>query len=151
MNIQEIPFGSDDYNKECTLRNEVLRLPLGLNLFDEDLSSENQQMHFGMFDPNGNLIACVIGVARSPIEAKIRQMAVDPEHQGKGYGSRIICFLEEFLAPKGFTHFSMHARLSAVGFYEKLGYVKVGPIFTEVRLPHVQMEKSLAPVMPVER
>jgi hypothetical protein len=143
MIIEEITFGSDDYRKECKLRNEVLRVPLGLNLFDEDLSNENQLIHFGIFDPNRNLVACVIALACSPTAIKIRQMAVDPALQGKGYGSSIIRFLEDSLAQRGFTHFSMHARLTAVGFYEKLGYVKVGPIFTEVHIPHVQMEKSI--------
>jgi predicted GNAT family N-acyltransferase len=43
----------------------------------------------------------------------------------------------------GITHLLMHARLSAVGFYQKLGYEKVGGSFTEVGIPHVRMEKYI--------
>ncbi|HRF26714.1 MAG TPA: GNAT family N-acetyltransferase [Ferruginibacter sp.] len=37
----------------------------------------------------------------------------------------------------------MHARDSAVGFYEKLGYKVIGEGFMEVNLPHHLMVKEL--------
>ncbi len=142
MTFTEIPYGSEAYQAECALRHEVLRLPIGLSLHDEDLSSERDQLHFGLFDED-ELVACVIAVLASPTEAKIRQMAVSPEHQGKGCGRRIIEGLEEHLAARRVTYFSMHARMTAVGFYGKLGYSKVGEEFTEVGIPHVRMEKRV--------
>lgn len=143
MKCLEIEFGSDAYKKECDLRNAVLRIPLGLSLFEEDLSLEIQQLHFGLFDESNNLMACAIAVVCSPKEAKIRQMAVSPEHQGKGCGSSIIHFIEAKLVKQGITHLHMHARMTAVNFYEKLGYVRGGQEFVEVGIPHVKMEKSL--------
>ena len=125
MIFREIEFGSGEFEKECELRNEVLRLPLGLNLYHEDISQERQQLHFGLFDPYGNLLACVIAVAYLPAEAKIRQMAVKAEYRGKGYGRIMLQSLEDQLAQMGITHLFMHARLSAVGFYQKLGYENV--------------------------
>ena len=141
MTLQEIEFGSPDYRKECELRNKVLRIPLGMSLFDEDLSRESLQMHFGMFDQDSKIVACVTAAPCSPTEAKIRQMAVDPAHQGKGHGRSIIIYAEDKLAQQGFTHLFLHSRMTAVGFYEKLGYARVGQEFTEVGLPHVKMEK----------
>jgi predicted GNAT family N-acyltransferase len=145
MIFREIAFGSDDFQKECELRNEVLRVPLGLSLFDEDLGLEGQQMHFGMFDQNKYLVACVIAVGISSTEAKIRQMAVDSQYQGKGLGRSIIHCIEDYLAQRGFTHLFMHARMTAVGFYEKLGYARAGHEFMEVGIPHVKMEKTIHP------
>ena len=142
MIFREIEFGSDDYRKECELRNKVLRIPLGRSLYDEDLSSESQQMHFGIFDERNNLVASVIAVNISSTQARIRQMAVDTEYQGKGYGRSLIRCVEDHLGQMGRVHFFMHARMSAVGFYEKLGYARVGQEFMEVGLPHVKMEKS---------
>ncbi len=49
--------------------------------------------------------------------------------------------IEDHLGGPGFVHFSMHARLTAVGFYAKLGYSQVSPEFLEVGIPHVKMEK----------
>jgi predicted GNAT family N-acyltransferase len=37
----------------------------------------------------------------------------------------------------------MHARKSAVGFYEKLGYHIASEEFMEVNIPHYMMEKML--------
>jgi len=130
---------------ECELRNEVLRIPVGLNLFDENLSLEKQQMHFGLFDHCRCLVACVIAVPVSSSEAKIRQMAVDGEHQGKGHGRNLIDCIENHLARQGFIRLFMHARLAAAGFYEKLGYAKVGQEFIEVGIPHIRMEKTIHP------
>lgn len=142
MTFTEIHFGSAAYHDECELRHQVLRMPIGLSLHDEDLSNERNQLHFGLFD-GGRLVACVIAVVLSPTRAKIRQMAVRPDYQGKGCGRQVMVDLEARLTANGITHFSMHARMSAVGFYERLGYSKVGEEFTEVGLPHVRMEKCL--------
>jgi predicted GNAT family N-acyltransferase len=37
----------------------------------------------------------------------------------------------------------MHARQSAVGFYQKLGYQIRGEEFEEVTIPHYEMQKQL--------
>ena len=143
--IREIPFGSDDYRAECALRNRVLRVPLGMDLHDEDLRAEEHQSHFGLFEEGGALIACVIGVTLSPARARIRQMAVAPEHQGKGSGRTLLAHVEAVLALRGVSDFSLHARKTAVGFYQKLGYLTTGSEFTEIGLPHVLMQKSVMP------
>jgi predicted GNAT family N-acyltransferase len=44
----------------------------------------------------------------------------------------------------------MHARMTAVGFYTKLGYAKVGHEFREVGIPHVRMEKYIQPSSTVD-
>ena len=38
---------------------------------------------------------------------------------------------------------TMHARETAVPFYERLGYATVGARFEEVTIPHFKMEKRL--------
>lgn len=145
MIFLEIAYGSEAFHQECELRHRVLRVPLGLSLYHEDLSQERDQTHFGLFD-GGTLVACVIAVTLSPTTAKIRQMAVIGESQRLGCGRRIIANLEAHLARRGIVHLSMHARLTAVGFYQKLGYARTGPEFIEVGIPHVRMEKHLAQI-----
>jgi ribosomal protein S18 acetylase RimI-like enzyme len=125
------------------LRDEVLRRPLRLSLRDEDLSKEKDQLHFGLFEPNGNLVGCVIAVPLSPAEARIRQMAVSPSHQGRGAGSRIMDELEATLEARGFEDCVLDARVSAAGFYDRLGYRIVGEPFLEVTVRHVRMVKNV--------
>lgn len=143
MTFRTIAFGSAEFQMECALRNKVLRRPLGLDLYDEDLSQEATQMHFGLFDQNNGLIACVVAIKQSPTEAKIRQMAVNPENVGQGHGRAIIELMEDYLVGRGIKQLSMHARVSALGFYKKLGYEQVGEEFTEVGIPHIKMQKPI--------
>ncbi len=143
MIIREIQFGSEEFRRECELRQRVLRAPIGLNLYEENLDGEKEQFHFGLFDGQGKLVACVIAVALSPTRAKIRQMAVAPDQQGKGCGRLLLESVEATLARRGLMNLSMHARKTAVGFYQALGYATSGGEFTEVGLPHLTMEKCL--------
>lgn len=144
MILREIEVGSEDFQKERELRQEILRTPLGLSLDPLDLGQESREKHFGIFDGENRLLACVIAVPVSRAgQAKICQMAVRGDWQGKGLGRRIMLGLEDHLARAGFREVFMHARLSAAEFYEKLGYARSGGEFTEVGIPHVRMEKDL--------
>ena len=141
MVFKEIVFGMAEYRLECALRHAVLRKPLGLSFTAEELAKEKDQLHFGLFEPEDNLVACVVAVRLSPTDARIRQMAVSPAHQRRGLGTRIMNELETHLRSRGVTNLVLHARASAVGFYEKLGYVVVGDVFTDVNVAHFRMVK----------
>ena len=143
MNAKEIRHGSTEYQQECALRQEVMRKPLGLNLYDEDLVAERGQIHFGLYDDKDQLIACVIAAPVTATEAKIRQMAVRPSLQGKGCGRLLLEAAEKVLAQRGFTNLFLNSRMTAVGFYERLGYQRIGPEFMEVGMPHVKMCKRV--------
>ena len=143
VNFEEIEFASDEYYRECELRDVELRQPLGLKLWTEDLAAERAQRHFGLFSEQRELLACVIAVPQTDSAVKIRQMAVASSQQGRGLGRSLIGQMETRLSREGVRHFWMHARLEAVGFYERLGYHRSGEVFTEVGIDHVRMEKSL--------
>lgn len=144
MIFRKIEFGSADFEKERDLRNRVLRIPLGMLLSDEDIEAERHQWHFGLFDEAGELLASVIAAPLTATDAKIRQMAVSCDYQGRGLGREIFRCLEKHLAALGFRHLALHSRATAAGFYEKLGYSVVGEEFLEIGLPHYLMEKNLA-------
>jgi predicted GNAT family N-acyltransferase len=144
MSIREIVFGSPDHDRLLRLRHEVLRVPLGLSLWEEDLEAERAQRAFGLFLPDDVLAACLMAVPLPGDEAKLRQMAVDPSLQGQGWGGRLLGEVERRLAGSGFRRTVLHARRTAERFYAKHGYRAEGPEFTEVGIPHVRMRKRLA-------
>ncbi|MBC7868248.1 MAG: GNAT family N-acetyltransferase, partial [Gloeobacteraceae cyanobacterium ES-bin-316] len=74
---------------------------------------------------------------------QLRQMAVKDNLQRKGVGASIISFAENLSKDKGYKKIMMHARDSAIGFYEKFGYIIKGEPFIEVNVPHHIMEKCL--------
>jgi N-acetyltransferase len=143
MTFREIAFGTAEYALERRLREEILREPLGLSLSDEDLAGEENQLHFGLFEPENRLAACAIAAPVSRTEARIRQMAVSASQQRKGLGRRLMTELEQDLQARGFRKLTLEARTSAVGFYEKLGYAVVGDGFVKLSIPHARMVKGL--------
>ena len=77
-------------------------------------------------------------------QGQIRFMAVAPAAAGTGLGRRVVVHLEQEAQAIGLTEIVLHARETAVGFYEKLGYVVVAPSHTLFGvLPHFLMHKPL--------
>jgi predicted GNAT family N-acyltransferase len=141
VNLRPIQFDSTDYQAAFHLRQQVLRAPLGSNLADENLEAEREQQHFGLFDDNEVLLACVIAAPLAPAHMKLRQMAVATEYQRQGLGWTLLSGVEAILLGGGVTTLTLHARWSAVGFYRRLGYSTHGERFIEIGLPHVAMGK----------
>lgn len=141
IEIKQIAFGDEDYKKEIELRYKVLRQPLGLNYTEEQLAAEKDEFHFTAFDGD-KLVGCLLMKAIDKDEIKMRQVAVDESYQGKGVGKALVLYSEKFAAENGFSLITLHARKTAVPFYEKLGYEIVGDEFTEVTLPHFKMKKE---------
>ena len=142
MGLKQIDHGSREYEQMIRLRHQILRQPLGLNFSDEELEMEKDNILIASFEDDEMLGCCML----KPVDSQtlqLRQMAVPDKLQGKGVGASIISFAENLARDKGYSRIMMHARDTAIGFYEKFGYKTVGNEFTEVNLPHHIMEKTL--------
>jgi len=138
MTVREVPHGSPLYARAVELRRRVLRQPLGLDFSQEELDAEHAQRHFVLLDGD-DVIACLSYVP-GPAGAKMRQVAVDPDQQGKGFGKRLVLETEKLFSP---GEVELHARQTAVPFYQSLGYQVVGERFEEVGLSHFKMRKAV--------
>ncbi|KAA5537209.1 GNAT family N-acetyltransferase [Taibaiella lutea] len=130
------------YQQVIQLRQRILRAPLGLNIYDDDLAAETDQLIF-VFEEEQTVKGCVLMQHYDVETFKLRQMAVDINEQGKQIGRRLIEAAELYAIQLGKKNIILHARQTAVPFYEKLGYFTVGEIFYEVGLPHKKMTKAL--------
>jgi GNAT superfamily N-acetyltransferase len=142
MAIKIIDHGTPDYERMVALRYEILRKPLSLSFSPEDLEKEKNDILIGAFDED-RILACCILTRYDEERCKLRQMAVHRSQQGKGVGGQLLNFAENVARDKGYRRMMMHARKTAIGFYEKLGYSVRGDEFLEVTIPHFQMEKTL--------
>lgn len=140
--IRNIDYGSDEYKQEVELRNSILRVPLGLDIYDEDLASENADIHIGAFI-NDNLAGVLLLVPLTKNTARMRQVAIKEGLQGKGIGKKLVEYSEQAARKEGFKEIELHSRLTAAGFYEKLGYETTSAVFFEIGIPHVEMKKQL--------
>lgn len=74
----------------------------------------------------------------------IGRIAVLPAFRGQDYGSQIVLCLEQAAHENGAQAIQLCAQERALGFYEKLGYRRVGGIVYDEAVPHVNMVKRLA-------
>jgi N-acetylglutamate synthase-like GNAT family acetyltransferase len=142
MALKIIDHGSREYQQMVQLRNDILRKPLKLTLTPEELEKEKEEILIGAFEEE-KMLGCCMLITVNPSTVRLRQMAVLNNLQGKGVGRALMQFAENIARDRGFKKIMMHARKSAAGFYEKLGYQICSPEFEEVTLPHYEMEKKL--------
>jgi GNAT superfamily N-acetyltransferase len=139
-----IAFATPAYDEAIALRYEVLRKPLGLDFTPEQLGEEVNEFHFGCYDDFDTLCGCLTYQIYDTITLKMRQVAVLPTLQGKGIGKILVQQTEQWARYNGWRTILLHARLTAVPFYEKLEYEIEGDVFEEVSVPHFKMKKKLA-------
>ena len=142
MGLKQIDHGSEEYQLMVKLREEVLRKPLGLSFDTEELEKEKNEILIAAFDDE-DIIGCCILSDIGMQKIRLRQMAVHDSVQGKGIGASIMSFAENIAKDKGYKYMVMHARDTAIGFYEKFGYKVNSDEFEEVGLSHHIMEKEL--------
>jgi len=142
MALKIIDHGTKEYLQMVKLRDDMLRKPLGLSFSKEELENEKDNLLIGAFEDD-RLLGCCMIVEEKPGQARLRQMAVLNDLQGKGIGRALMQFAENLARDHGYRLLTMHARKNAVLFFEKMGYRINSDEFEELTIPHVVMEKQL--------
>lgn len=140
--IRIVAHGSQEYLEALDLRRRVLRWPLGLEYTDEQIAAEAAETHFLAYLDG----VCVGSLTMAPQTSgivKMRQVAVDGDHQGQGIGASLVAASEHWAVEHAHHRIELHARDTAVPFYERLSYGTVGEPFEEVGIPHRKMAKEI--------
>jgi predicted GNAT family N-acyltransferase len=143
MQLKLIQHNSPAYEQTISLRDEILRKPLGMKYDKADLDAESDSFHLACYEEEEVIGCLVLKPIPESNELKMRQVAVKENQQGKGVGRKLVEFSEEFAKQKGFSKMTLHAREVAVKFYLALDYKIVGEGFEEVGIPHFKMEKLM--------
>jgi predicted GNAT family N-acyltransferase len=85
----------------------------------------------------------LVGTGRLEPTGKIGRVAVLPQYRGTGAGLAIMRRLVDLAAERGHHEVYLNAQVSAVGFYERLGFRTDGPEFDEVGIPHQCMRRAV--------
>lgn len=140
----DVDFGSSRYDELVELRYKVLLEPLGLKFLDSFRNKEAAYLHIGCIESlDDKLVGGLILAPVNDKEIRLMQVAVDPVYQGEGIGRQLVAYAEKRAQEAGFTKIVMHAMLSVVNFYEKLGYKQEGDLFEEQGLTFAKMVKKL--------
>lgn len=140
----DIDFGSSRYNELVELRYKILLEPLGLKFLDSFRAKEANYLHIGCVEQLDDKL--VGGLILAPLDnerIRLMQVAVDTVYRGEGVGRELVKYAEKRAKEAGYTQIIMHAMLSVVGFYEKLGYHAEGDVFDEQGITFLKMVKDL--------
>lgn len=74
--------------------------------------------------------------------AKVERVAVLRSRRGERIGARLMDTVEASAREQGFETLVLHAQTPVEGFYAKRGYARVGGVFEEAGIPHVEMVKE---------
>ncbi|AEH51561.1 PatB family C-S lyase [Pseudothermotoga thermarum] len=133
---------SKEFEKCLKIREEVFVKEQGIDKSLEVDGKDQEALHYLL-----KHFSIPVATARSrKIEEdtyKIERVAVLKEYRKLGYGKTIMNKIEEYLMQKGAKKFVLNSQLWIAGFYERLGYEKVGEIFEEAGIPHVRMQKMV--------
>lgn len=142
LDIRPIAYHTKEYEMSLLLRDAVLRKPLGMHLFDENLTKESMDIHIGGFVYNQLIAIIVLSKVNEEI-IKMRQVAVTDSFRNKGIGRQLVEYAENYAKEQGYKEVVLHARQVAIEFYNKLGYTEEGEPFVEVGIPHKKMFKFI--------
>ncbi len=132
----------------CEVFVEEQRVPLDLELD----GLESKCTHFIAWADErgaseaGNLEAA-LGTARLLIdsngEALAQRVAVLAVARGRGIGRMLMIAIEQEVQTRGLPQVTLGAQLTAIAFYESLGYRAYGDEFDDAGIPHRMMRREL--------
>lgn len=132
------------------IRHRVLRegMPVEACYFDKD--DAEGTFHLGGYADGIHAGVCTFQLQEHPLTGKeayrLRGMAVLPEYRGLGIGALMLLSGEDRVLRRWIQDAWLHARVNAVGFYEKYGWKTVGDVFDiPTAGPHFLMVRVLKP------
>ena len=136
----DIDFGSTRYDELVELRYKVLLEPLGLKFLDSHRQKEMNYLHIGCVECLDDKL--VGGLMLAPVDndtVRLLQVAVDTKNQREGIGRAMVEYAKQRAREAGYKKMFIHARLTAIHFYEKIGFHQEGDIFEEQGLTFAKM------------
>jgi predicted GNAT family N-acyltransferase len=140
MNWQIAP--TDDLTTCFALRHEVFVLEQGVPLAEEQDALDATATH---------ILASVDGTPQGAARilfngdvAKVGRVCVVQSARGTGLGAAIIrACIDIAAATPDIRTVKLGAQVSAIGFYEKLGFTAFGPVYDDAGIDHRDMKMEL--------
>lgn len=113
-------------------------VPEALELDGED----DVCIHVLALDDDGRAIGTA-RLKRTDAGAKVQRVAVAADRRRHGVGRHIMASLEDEARRVGVRRVVLSSQVSAIPFYERLGYVASGPVYDDAGIPHRDMHRDL--------
>lgn len=135
IKIKKVLFNDKDIEKCFNIRKEVFVKEQKCDPKDE-YENEEESIHFLLLDNNEPVATS--RYRKTQFGIKMERFAVLASKRKKGYGLKILNFMIKDLSNNKDIKY-LHAQVQVVGFYEKVGFKKIGEQFDEVGIMHYKM------------
>ena len=123
------------------LRRDVLYS--GKMKHEMEMEEDADGIHFGAF--KDNKLAGVVSLFQNGSEFQFRKLAVDASMQNTGIGKSLLNYITRYIEENGGTRLWCNARIDAIGFYLKLGFMETNEKFSKNGIDYEIMEKMITP------
>lgn len=111
---------------------------------DEEITPEENDAQYFLLLEQGEPIG-TIRYLQMDDHFHLGRFALLKEARGKGYGSVLLKFIEDYLSARyDPIKLTFHGQAYLDDFYQKRGYTRVGEPFIEAGIPHYHYEKTLS-------
>jgi GNAT superfamily N-acetyltransferase len=114
-------------------------LELSASFSQAEIRALAGRREFFVYEEEEGRLAGVIGLEGTGVY----DFFVAPDRQGRGVGRALLGFVEELARQRGIEELHLSSSLTAMGFYERLGYRKTGAASGGRFSRTVEMTKSL--------
>ena len=126
---------------------EILKARAKVFMFEQkiwylDMDNIDYKAQHLFLEENGEVLAYLRAFFEENSEAIHIGRVLSVEHN-KGLGTRLVQKAIEHFKIQGIKEIRLNSQMTAVRFYEKLGFIAVGEEFIEAGIPHIKMVKSL--------
>jgi GNAT superfamily N-acetyltransferase len=107
-------------------------------ILDMELAEDWDGMHFGLYHEHE--LTAVVSLFINGATAQFRKMAVLLNDQRKGFGQQLLRYLINYCKNQQINSLWCNARVDAVGFYEKFGFVAIDESYVRNQIAYIKME-----------
>lgn len=112
--------------------------------FNEEFDAiDNFSSHLVLYIDNKPAACVRFFTENNPKEYHLGRLCVLKDYRGQHFGDMLVREVEKRVKDLGGTTIVLSAQLRASGFYEKLGYTKMGDIYYDEYCEHIHMKKLL--------
>lgn len=132
----------DDINEDIiAIRKEAFVEGRGVPPEIEFDGKDSDMLHFCLYDGDrlisylrAEILGDILHIGRVSVSADMRK---------NGYGRKLMDFLVGYAKEKGFKKVELSAVDTAVGFYERIGFLAEGDYYLETGVPHIYMYREI--------
>jgi predicted GNAT family N-acyltransferase len=133
---------AEEIDAALALRERVFVGEQGVTVAADRDGLDPESIHLIAVD--GGAVVATCRLLASDGVLKLGRMAVEPAYRRRGLGAALLAEAERVARAEGSQRIVLHAQTYAEGLYAEAGYERVGGVFVEEGIEHVQMERTLA-------